>query len=185
MWKGLKTYCKKEELDKPMSWRIGLWHRYAVSLHLIGKDKWGEYDVNVVFLMDRRNKKYKQRKECKLLDKILNKLDAPIVLTLPESMTKLRKDILKRHGLLLMPVRWSVDDTGVDEYEVYMMGQMEMGGYANLMEQLKYIGSKLIYYENKPSRNSLFRFFPGRMLNLTNHKKTIVKLCLIDDSNYR
>ena len=32
-----------------------------------------------------------------------------------------------------------------DVYEVYVKGQLEMGGFVNLMERLEYIGKEIVY----------------------------------------
>lgn len=138
----LKAFCKEHGIDKPKSWRYGFcfWRRYAVSLHLVKHDRWDDFDANVVFLVDRRHKKYKKRRETKLIGRIVDDLQEPFVLTLPTDMSTERRNMLKGFGLSLMPVRWTACDDNEDEYEVFMKGQMEMGGFANLMEQVKDIG---------------------------------------------
>ena len=132
-------------LDKPKSWRYGLcfWRRYAVSIHLLGHDKWEEFDANVVLLLDRSHKKYRQKKEARLIRKITAELNEPVLLTLPVTMSVSRRNLLKGLGLTLMPVRWS--GNGQDEYGVYLKGQMEMGPFANLMERVEYIGKEIVY----------------------------------------
>ena len=145
MWKNLKAYCKEQGFDKPKSWRYGFcfWRRYAVSLHLVGHDRWEELDANVVLLLDRGNKRYRQNKEARIIRKITEELNEPILLTLPVTMSMSRRNLLKSLGLTLMPVRWS--GNGQDEYGVYLKGQMEMGPFANLMERLEIIGKEIVY----------------------------------------
>lgn len=145
MWKNMKAYCKGHDLDKPKSWRYSFcfWCRYAVSLHFVGHDRWEDFDVKVVFLKDRRHKKFRKRRETKLIGRISDNIQEPIVLTLPAVMSTERSNMLKDFGFMLMPVRWSANDDNEDEYEVYMKGQMEMGGFANMMEQIKKIGEIL------------------------------------------
>ena len=145
MWKNLKAYCKEQGFDKPKSWRYGFcfWRRYAVSLHLVGHDRWEEFDANVVLLTDSSHKKYRQKKEARLIGKIIAELNEPVLLTLPVTMSMSRRNLLKSLGLILMPVRWS--GNGQDEYGVYLKGQMEMGPFANLMERVEYIGKEIVY----------------------------------------
>jgi len=143
--KDLKTYCNEHGYDNPKSWRYGLcfWRRYAVSLHITGKDRWEEFDANVVLLLDRSHKKYRLKKEAKLIGKIAAKLNEPVLLTLPVTMSMSRRNLFKSLGLTLMPVRWS--GKGQDEYGVYLKGEMEIGPFANLMERVERIGKEIIY----------------------------------------
>ena len=127
MWKNLKAYCKKQGLDKPKSWRYGLcfWRRYAVSLHITGKDRWEEFDANVVLLLDRSHKKYRQKKEARLIGEITAEFNEPVLLTMPVTMSVSRRNLLKSLGLTLMPVRWS--GKGQDEYGVYLKKLTALG----------------------------------------------------------
>ena len=142
----LKAFCKEHGIDKPKSWRYGFcfWRRYAVSLHLVKHDRWDDFDANVVFLVNRRHKKYKKRRETKLIGRIVDDLQEPFVLTLPTDMSTERRNMLKGFGLSLMPVRWTAFDDNEDEYEVFMKGQMEMGPFANMMEKVKETG-KIVF----------------------------------------
>ena len=143
--KDLKVYCNEHGYESPRFWRYGLcfWRRYAVSLHIIGNDRWEKFDANVVLLFDRSHKKYRQKKEARLIRKITAELNEPVLLTLPVTMSMSRRNLFKSLGLTLMPVRWS--GKGQDEYGVYLKGQMEMGPFANLMERVEYIGKEIVY----------------------------------------
>ena len=46
-----------------------------------------------------------------------------------------------------MPVTWGDDFQNV--YEVYTKGQLEMGGFVNMMERVEYIGKEIVYCDNK------------------------------------
>ena len=46
-------------------------------------------------------------------------------------------------GLTKAPVTWSDEEQEV--YEVYVKGQLEMGGFVNLMERVEYIGKEMVY----------------------------------------
>ena len=142
----LKLFCKEQSLDNPQFWIIKpdeYYMGYAVSLHLSGKDRWEEFDANVVLLLDRSHKKYRQKKEARLIGEITAEFNEPVLLTLPVTMSMSRRNLLKNLGLTLMPVRWS--GKGQDEYGVYLKGQMEMGPFANLMERVEYIGKEIVY----------------------------------------
>ena len=106
-------------------------------------DRWEEFDANVVLLLDRSHKKYRQKKEARLIGKIIAEMNEPVLLTLPVTMSMSRRNLFTSLGLTLMPVRWS--GKGQDEYGVYLKGQMEMGPFANLMERVEYIGKEIVY----------------------------------------
>ena len=45
--------------------------------------------------------------------------------------------------MMKMPVTWS--DANQIEYAVYTKGNLEMGGFVNLMERVEYIGKEYVY----------------------------------------
>ncbi len=46
-------------------------------------------------------------------------------------------------GLMRMPVTWA--DSNQNVYEVYIKGQLEMGCFVTLMENVEYIGKEMVY----------------------------------------
>ena len=126
----MKAFYREQGLEMP-KFRIfppnGVYMCYAVSLHLTGKDRWEAFDANVVYL--------------------LKDLGEPIVLTAkmaerPFSQQRFYKSI----GLVRTPVTWS--DNHQNDYEAYVKGELEMGGFVNLMEHVEYIGKEIVYTEN-------------------------------------
>lgn len=49
----------------------------------------------------------------------------------------------KTIDLLKMPVTWS--DHNQNYYDVFTKGNIEMGGFVNLMERIEYIGKEYVY----------------------------------------
>ena len=43
-----------------------------------------------------------------------------------------------------MPVTWS--DENHRDYEVFTKGNIEMGGFVNLMERVEFIGKEIVYW---------------------------------------
>lgn len=144
----LKLFCKEQGLDIPQFWIIqpdGYYMGYAISLHLNGKDRWEEFDANVVYVLrdfsDRENREVEER----LLNHMFEEIEEPIVLTIKEVESPNQLRFLKGIGLMKMPVTWS--DTCQNMYDVYAKGNLEMGGFVNLMERIEYIGKEIIYNE--------------------------------------
>jgi len=52
----------------------------------------------------------------------------------------------KSMGLVKMPVRWQ--DNELNEYEVYVWGDMLMDTFAYMMEQVEYIGKEIVCQED-------------------------------------
>ncbi len=75
---------------------------------------------------------------------MFEELGEPIVLTsmVAESPNNQQR-FFKGLGLTKMPVTCSDDNQ--NEYKVYAKGQLEMGGFVNLMERVEYIGKEIIY----------------------------------------
>ena len=144
----LKLFCKEQSLDNPQFWVIKpdeYYMGYAVSLHLSGKDRWEEFDTKVIFVLrdfsDRENREVEE----KLLKYMFEELGEPIVLTIKEVESPNQLRFLKGIGMMKMPVSWS--DSIKNDYAVYSKGNLEMGGFVNLMERIEYIGKEIVYNE--------------------------------------
>ena len=144
----LKKFCKEQGMDIPQFWIIqpdGYYMGYAASLHLSGKDRWEEFDAKVVYVLrdfsDRENREAEER----LLKHMFEEIEEPIVLTIKEVESPNQLRFLKGIGLMKMPVTWS--DTYQNMYDVYVKGNLEMGGFVNLMERIEYIGKEIVYNE--------------------------------------
>ena len=144
----LKKFCKEQGMDIPQFWIIqpdDYYRGYAVSLHLNGKDRWEEFDAKVVYVLrdfsDRENREVEER----LLNHMFEEIEEPIVLTIKEVESPNQLRFLKGIGLMKMPVTWS--DTCQNVYDVYAKGNLEMGGFVNLMERIEYIGKEIVYNE--------------------------------------
>lgn len=51
---SLKAFCREQGIEAPRFWISppdGYYICHAVSLHLKGKDRWEEFDVNVIFVL--------------------------------------------------------------------------------------------------------------------------------------
>ena len=143
----LKTFCREQGLDVPQFWIFkpdGYYMGYAVSMHLCGKDSWEEFDTRVIFLLRDFSERENREAERRLLLHMFEELGEPIVLTsmVAESYSN-QQSFFKGLGLTKMPVTWS--DDNLNEYKVYTKGQLEMGGFVNLMERVEYIGKEIIY----------------------------------------
>ena len=144
----LKKFCIDQSMDVPQFWVIkpdDYYMGYAVSLHLNGKDRWEEFDANLVYVLrdfsDRENREVEER----LLNHMLEEIEEPIVLTIKEVESPNQLRFLRGIGLMKMPVTWS--DTCQNMYDVYAKGNLEMGGFVNLMERIEYIGKEIVYNE--------------------------------------
>ena len=144
----LKMFCKDQGLDVPQFWIVqpdGYYMGYATSLHLSGKDRWEEFDANVIFLLkdfsDRENREAEER----LLNHMFEELGESVVLTVKAVASPLQQRFFKGVGLSKMPVTWA--DYQQNEYVVYAKGKLEMGGFVNLMERIEYIGKEIVYKE--------------------------------------
>ena len=143
----LREFCREQGLEVPRFWVFppdGVLICHAVSLHLSGKDRWEEFDAKVVFVLKDFSARENREMEANRLRCIFEDLGEPVVLTCkvaerPDNQQRFYKGL----GLLKMPVRWE-DDTR-NEYEVYVKGQLEMGGFVSLMEQVEYLGKEIVY----------------------------------------
>ncbi len=146
--KELKNYCKDLGYDNLRFWPSNCLRDYAVSIRMKGNDMREEFDANVVLIMNVR-----KDNETKLLDRILEKLQEPVVVTMPLAENGSQQKSLNRLGLRLIPGRWT--DNNDKEYEIYVKGKMNMGGYVNLIEHIKEIGCNI----DTIKRNSLLIMF--------------------------
>lgn len=145
----LKEFCIDQSMNVPQFWIIkpdDYYMGYAMSLHLNGKDRWEEFDANLVYVLrdfsDRENREVEER----LLNHMFEEIEEPIVLTIKEVESPNQLCFLKGIGLMKMPVTWS--DTCQNVYDVYAKGNLEMGGFVNLMERIEYIGKEIVYNES-------------------------------------
>lgn len=143
----LKAFCKEQGLATPRFWIFppeGYYICHAVSLHLKGKDKWEEFDANVIFVLKDFSMRENREMEANRLRCMFEDLGEPIVMTskMAESPSNQQR-FYKSIGLTKMPVTWS--DHNQNEYEVYAKGKLDMGGFVNLMERVEYIGKEVVY----------------------------------------
>lgn len=139
----LKAFCREQSLEAPLFWFFPP-ICYAVSLHLNGKDRWEEFDANVVFMLKDFSARENRETEANRLRCMFEDIGEPIVMTskmaeLPDKQQFFCKSI----GLTKIPVTWS--DQNHCEYEIYAKGKLEMGGFVNLMERIEYIGGEYVY----------------------------------------
>ena len=74
---------------------------------------------------------------------MFEELEEPIVLTINEVVSPNQQRFFKGIGMMKMPVTWS--NANQIEYAVYAKGNLEMGGFVNLMERLEFIGKEYVY----------------------------------------
>ncbi len=146
MYNNLQAFCKKQGWCMPRFWVFppyDVMMCYAVSVHLKGDDKWDEYDAKTVFMLISLNEKgildgLENRLGC-----MLEELGEPVILTIKSDENPIQQQFLKGIGLIKMPVTWT--DSCQNVYDVYLKGQLEMGGFVNLMERIEYIGKEIVY----------------------------------------
>ncbi len=143
----LKVFCREHGIEAPTFWVFPLDECYvchAVSLHLNGMDRWEEFDANVIFVLKDFSEREDRKIEAGRLQCMFEELGEPVLLT---AKTAERPDCQQRFykqvGLTKAPVTWSDEELNV--YEVYVKGQLEMGGFVNLMERVEYIGKEMVY----------------------------------------
>lgn len=140
----IKAFCKEQGLDAPKFWVIqpdGYYMKYAVSLHLNGYDRWEAFDAHVVYLLRDFSDRNNREVEKKLLINMFEELGEPTVLTTVANSNQ--HVFFKTIDLLKMPVTWS--DYNQNYYDVFTKGNIEMGGFVNLMERIEYIGKEYVY----------------------------------------
>ena len=142
----LKAFCKEHGMEMPR-FRIfppnGVYMCYAVSLHMKGKERWEVFDANVVYLL-------KDLKEIGNNEALANRLrcmfedfGGSVVLTVKADESNSQQRFFISLGMMRMPVTWS--DENQRDYEVYTKGNIEMGGFVNLMERVEFIGKVIVY----------------------------------------
>ncbi len=139
MLSALQGYSEENGFECPMIWlgkRGDVLVPFAVPLHLFSTDKQFAYDGHVVFVLN-NDVANKDR-----VHAFISKLAEPILLTVQLKEVS-QKDTYEGVGMKIAPTRWS-DDNG-NEYEVYMKGEMDMETFGQLMQQIEYIGSNIIY----------------------------------------
>jgi hypothetical protein len=141
--------------ENPKFWPASCTKDFAVSLHMMGNDRWEEFDANVVFVLGEYGKK-----QTKLLGKILDELKEPVVLTIPLAVPANQQKLYKSLGFTLMPVR--LTDTNEREHEVYIKGSMKMGGWANMMTRVEGIDSDIISIK-RPASIIFFSFLSFKL----------------------
>lgn len=122
---------------------ICLYQMRRLKINLTGKDRWEEFDANVVYLLKDLNEIGNNEALANRLRCMFEDFLGPLVLTVKadESLSQLR--FFKSLGMTRMPVTWS--DENQRDYEVYTKGDIEMGGFVNLMERVGFIGKEIVY----------------------------------------
>ena len=143
----LETFCKEQGFEMPR-FRIfppnGVYMCYAVSLHLTGKDRWEEFDANVVYMLKNQNEIGNNEALANRLRCMFEDLGGYVVLTIKANeLSNLQQYFFKGLGMMRLPVTWT--DEHQQDYEVYTHGVIEMGGFVNLMERVEYIGKEIVY----------------------------------------
>ena len=122
----------------------GVYMCYAVSLHLTGKDRWEEFDAKVIYLLKDLNEIGNSEALANRLRCMFEDLGMPVVLTVKADESNSQQRFFKSLGMMRMPVTWS--DENHRDYEVYTKGNIEMGGFVNLMERVEFIGKEIVYW---------------------------------------
>lgn len=146
MYNNLQAFCKKQGWCMPRFWAFspkGVMMCYAVSIHLKGEDKWEKYDAKTVFMLISLNEIGNLDVLENRLGCMLEELGEPIVLTIKSDENPIQQQFFKGIGLIKMPVTWT--DSCQNVYDVYLKGQLEMGGFVNLMERIEYIGTEIVH----------------------------------------
>jgi len=146
----MKAFCSEQGLEMPRFWVFppdGVLICHAVSLHLTGKDRWEEFDAHAVFVLKDFSARENREMEANRLQCMFEDFGEPVVLTAkiaerPVNQQRFYESI----GLVRTPVTWS--DYHQNDYEAYVKGKLEMGGFVNLMEHVEYIGKEIVYTED-------------------------------------
>lgn len=143
----LTAFCEEQGLEVPR-FRIfppnGVYMCYAVSLHLMGKERWEVFDANVVYLLKDLNEIGNNEALVNRLRCMFEDFGEPVVLTVRADESNRQQRFFKGLGMIKMPVTWS--DERQKDYEVYTKGHIEMGGFVNLMERVEFIGKEIVYW---------------------------------------
>ena len=142
----LKAFSREQGLEMPRFWIFppkGVYINYAVSLHMKGKERWEEFDANVVYLLKDLNEIGNNDALANRLRCMFEDLGEPVVLTVKADESSNQLYFFKGLSMTRMPVTWS--DEHLQDYEVYTLGEIDMGGFVNLMERVEYIGREIVY----------------------------------------
>lgn len=142
----LEVFCREQGIEHPMMRLIDVddvLRPYAIPLHLSGKDRWEEFDAEVIFLLrDFPERENREAEECRL-SVMAEEFGIPCLLTTKAAFSPWQDNYYWKFGFMKMPVTWS--DNAGRVYEVFLKGQLDMGAFANLMERVEYIGREIIY----------------------------------------
>ena len=141
----LEVFCREQGIEHPMMRLIDVdvLRPYAIPLHLSGKDRWEEFDAEVIFLLrDFPERENQEAEECRL-SVMAEEFGIPCLLTTKAAFSPRQDNYYWKFGFMKMPVTWS--DNAGRVYEVFLKGQLDMGAFANLMERVEYIGKEIIY----------------------------------------
>ena len=142
----LKAFCREQGMEMPRFWIFPpneVYMCYAVSLHLAGKNRWEEFDANIVYLLkDLKDVEDNETLENRLRS-MFEDLGESVVLTVRTEESSNQHHFFKGLGMVQVPVTWSDDQ--MQDYKVYTLGKIDMGGFVNLMEQVEYIGREIVY----------------------------------------
>lgn len=142
----LEVFCREQGIEHPMMRLIDVddvLRPYAIPLHLSGKDRWEEFDAEVIFLLrDFPERENRKAEECRL-SVMAEEFGIPCLLTTKAAFSPRQDNYYWKFGFMKMPVTWS--DNAGRVYEVFLKGQLDMGAFANLMERVEYIGKEIIY----------------------------------------
>ena len=142
----LEVFCREQGIEHPMMRLIDVddvLRPYAIPLHLSGKDRWEEFDAEVIFLLrDFPERENREAEECRL-SVMAEEFGIPCLLTTKVAFSPRQDNYYWKFGFMKMPVTWS--DNAGRVYEVFLKGQLDMGAFANLMERVEYIGKEIIY----------------------------------------
>ena len=142
----LEVFCREQGIELPMMRLIDVddvLRPYAIPLHLSGKDRWEEFDAEVIFLLrDFPERENREAEECRL-SVMAEEFGIPCLLTTKAAFSPRQDNYYWKLGFMKMPVTWS--DNAGRVYEVFLKGQLDMGAFANLMERVEYIGKEIIY----------------------------------------
>ena len=143
----VKAFCREQGWEMPR-FRIfppdGYYVCHCFSLHLKGNDNWKDVEASVIFMLMDFSSMDNRDMEANRLSSMLRELGEPVVLTSKVAERPVHQQrFFESVGLVKMPVRW--EDDAQNEYEAYVYGNMLMDTFAYVMEQVEYIGKKIVY----------------------------------------
>ena len=99
--------------------------------------------LGLFFLLKDFSERENREVEERLLKHLFEELGEPVVLTVKAVASPHQQQFFKHVGIMKMPVTWA--DYQQKEYVAYAKGNLEMGGFVNLMERVEYIGKEIVY----------------------------------------